>query len=82
MNYLEIQKMIEMIELLKGRKLTIYNNPILYKQKLALNKERKNYKDIEVITFDNIKEDLRFCFSLCKNIVLHSTNIINNGNRK
>ena len=36
-------------------------------------------KDIE---FNNIKEDLRFCFSLCKNIVLHSTNIINNGNRK
>ena len=76
------EMIIEMIELLKGRKLTIYNNPILYKQKLALNKERKNYKDIEVITFDNIKEDLRFCFSLCKNIVLHSTNIINNGNRK
>ena len=29
-----------------------------------------------------MKEDLRFCFSLCKNIALHSTNIINNGNRK
>ncbi len=74
--------LIGMIELLKGRNLTIYNNPMLYKQKLSLNKERKNYKDIEVITFDSIKEDLRFCFSLCKNIVLHSTNIINNGNRK
>ncbi len=64
------QVIIEMLELLMGRKLTIYDSPIFYKQKISLQKESKQYESYYSLSFLDLENDLKFCFELCKNLAL------------
>ncbi len=62
---------IEMLELLDGRKIKIYNSPLwLSTTKLSLKREKKQYDNNESVLFNKYKEDLKFAFILCKNIAL------------
>lgn len=61
---------IEMLELLEGKKLTINRTLSALTRKLSLIKEERKYSNYEFLSFDTLADDLNFSFELCKNIAL------------
>lgn len=61
---------IEMLELLEGKKLTINSTLSALTRKLSLIKEKRKYSNYEYLSFDTLADDLNFSFELCKNIAL------------
>ena len=61
---------IEMLELLEGKKVTINSALSSLTRKLSLIKEKRQYSNYECLSFDDLADDLNFSFELCKNIAL------------
>ena len=61
---------IEMLELLEGKKVTINSALSSLTRKLTLIKEKRQYSNYECLSFDTLADDLNFSFELSKNIAL------------
>ena len=62
---------LEMLELLDNKRITIYNSPLLLSTtKYALKKACKKTSNYQIIWSKDLKKDIEFSFYLCKNLAL------------
>lgn len=61
---------LKMLELLKGRRITLYNDPLLFLKKLSLKRDTKKCENYESLEFFHVLVDLKYSFELCKNLAL------------
>ena len=64
---------LEMLELLENKRITIYNSPLLLSTtKYALKRAYRKFTNYKTIWFQDLKEDIEFSFYLCKNLALQT----------